>query len=65
MVSPPFGRELAVAYASTVPLYEGLRAPIEPAEPYLACLRGRIAELKAENPDYKGDWVYMFVETHE
>jgi len=65
IVRPPFGRELAVAYASSVPLYDGLREAIEPAEPYLAFLRGRIAELKAENPDYKGDWVYMFVETHE
>jgi len=65
IVRPPFGRELAVAYASSEPLYEGLRETIEPAEPYLAYLRGRIAELKAEHEDYKGDWVYMFVETHE
>ncbi len=65
IVSPPFGRELAVAYASSEPLYDGLRDPVEPAEPYLAYLRGRIAQLKAEHADYKGDWVYMFVETHE
>ncbi len=65
IVRPPFGRELAVAYASSEPLYEGLRDTIEPAEPYLAYLQGRIADLKSENPDYKGDWVYMFVETHE
>ncbi|MBL1434874.1 MAG: DUF4384 domain-containing protein [Rhodobacteraceae bacterium] len=65
IVRPPFGRELAVAYASSVPLYEGLRDPVEPAEPYLAFLRDRIADLKSEHSDYKGDWVYMFVETHE
>ena len=65
IVRPPFGRELAVAYASSEPIYDGLRETIEPAEPYLAYLRGRIAELKAEHDDYKGDWVYMFVETHE
>ncbi|NOR60959.1 MAG: DUF4384 domain-containing protein [Rhodobacteraceae bacterium] len=65
IVRPPFGRELAVAYASSEPIYEGLRDTIEPAEPYLAYLRGRIAELKSEHADYKGDWVYMFVETHE
>ncbi len=65
IVRPPFGRELAVAYASSEPLYDGLREAMEPAEPYLDFLRGRIAALKAENPDYKGDWVYMFVETHE
>ncbi len=65
IVRPPFGRELAVAYASSEPIYEGLRDTIEPAAPYLAYLRTRIAELKAEHDDYKGDWVYMFVETHE
>ncbi len=65
VVRPPFGRELAVAYASSVPLYEGLRASIEPAAPYLEYLRERIAALKAEHENYKGDWVYMFVETHE
>ncbi len=64
-VAPPFGRELVVAYASSVPLYTGLRPPTELAEPYLDFMRARIAELKANNPDYKGDWVYMFVETHE
>ena len=65
IVRPPFGRELAVAYASSEPIYDGLRDTIEPAEPYLAYLRGRIAELKSQHADYKGDWVYMFVETHE
>lgn len=65
IVSPPFGRELAVAYASSEPLYTGLRPPTEPAEPYLDFMRARIAALKSEHPDYKGDWVYMFVETHE
>lgn len=65
IVRPPFGRELAVAYASSEPLYEGLRDAVEPAEPYLAYLRDRIADLKSEHSDYKGDWVYMFVETHE
>ena len=65
IVNPPFGLELVVAYASTVPLYEGLREPIEPAGPYLDWLRTRIATVRAETPDYKGDWVYMFVQTHE
>ena len=62
---PPFGRELVVAVASSVPLYNGLRPPVEPAAPYLAYLQTRITALKAENPAYKGDWVYMFVETHK
>ncbi|MEX0970789.1 MAG: DUF4384 domain-containing protein [Paracoccaceae bacterium] len=65
IVRPPFGLELVVAYASSVPLYEGLREPVEPAETYLEWLRTRIAEVRAETPDYKGDWVYMFMQTHE
>jgi len=64
IVSPPFGQELAIAYATSEPLYEGLRETIEPAELYLDYLRTRIAELKAANPDYKGEWVYMFIQTH-
>jgi len=64
VVSPPFGQELAIAYASSLPLYEGLRETIEPAEPYLDYMRTRIAELKSENPDHKGEWVYMFIQTH-
>ena len=65
IVSPPFGQELAIAYASSHPLYEGLRDVIEPAEGYLDYMRGRVAELKAEHEDYKGEWVYMFIQTHE
>ena len=65
LVRPPYGQELAIAYASSLPLYEGLRETIEPAEPYLDYMRGRIAELKADNPDYRGEWVYMFIQTHD
>ena len=65
IVRPPFGQELAIAYASSEPLYEGLRDTIEPAEAYLDYLRSRIAELKAANPDYKGEWVYMFIQTRQ
>lgn len=64
IVSPPYGQELAIAYASSEPLYEGLRETIEPAEPYLDYMRNRIAALKADIPDYKGEWVYMFIQTH-
>ncbi len=65
IVQPPYGQELAIAYASSAPLYEGLRDTIEPAEPYLDFMRGRIAALKAEDPDYRGEWVYMFIQTQE
>jgi len=65
IVQPPYGQELAIAYASSAPLYEGLRDTIEPAEPYLDFMRERIAALKAEDPDYRGEWVYMFIQTRE
>lgn len=65
IVSPPYGQELAIAYASSAPLYEGLRETIEPAETYLDYMRTRVAALKAEDPDYKGEWVYMFIQTHQ
>jgi uncharacterized protein YneF (UPF0154 family) len=65
IVQPPFGQELVVAYASSLPLYEGLREPIEPAGPYLAWLRTRIAEVRAANLDYRGEWVYMFLQTRK
>ncbi len=64
IVQPPFGMELVVAYSSSEPLYEGVRDIVEPAELYLAFLQERIAELRAENEDYKGEWVYMFVQTY-
>lgn len=64
IVQPPFGMELVVAYTSSEPLYDGVREIVEPAEAYLAFMQGRIAELRAENDDYKGEWVYMFVQTY-
>ena len=62
-VGPPFGQEIAVAFAASIPLYDGLRPMIEPAEPYLDWLRGRVAEARAMDPDFKGEWVYFFVTT--
>ena len=65
IVQPPYGQELAIAYASSSPLYEGLRDTIEPAGPYLDFMRQRIAALRAQDPDYRGEWVYMFIQTQE
>ena len=62
-IGPPFGQEIAAAFASTVPLYEGLRPIVEPAEPYLAWMRERVTEARAADPDFKGEWVYFFVTT--
>jgi hypothetical protein len=62
-IGPPFGQEIAVAFASSVPLYEGTRPLVEPAEPYLFWLRDRVSNARASNPDFKGEWVYFFVTT--
>ncbi|EAQ03137.1 hypothetical protein OB2597_13373 [Pseudooceanicola batsensis HTCC2597] len=62
-IGPPFGQEIAVAFAASERLYEGLRPITEPAEPYLAFLRDRIAAARAAHPDFKGEWVYFFITT--
>lgn len=63
IVAPPYGQEIAVAYASSVPLYQGVRPTIEPAGPYLEFLTAAVAEARARTPDFKGEWVYFFVTT--
>lgn len=62
-VSPPYGHEIAAAFASSVPLYEGLRPIQEPAGPYLEFLKARVTEARATHPDFKGEWVYFFIST--
>lgn len=63
VVGPPFGQEIAVALATSVPLYEGVRPTVEPAEPYLQALSAAIAEARSTTPDFKGEWVYFLVTT--
>jgi hypothetical protein len=62
-VSPPFGQEIAVAFAASTPLYDGLRPTVEEAGPYLEWLAARVAEARAADPAFKGEWVYFFVAT--
>ncbi|MCI5110221.1 MAG: DUF4384 domain-containing protein [Marivita sp.] len=62
-IGPPFGQEIAVAFASSVPLYDGVRPLVEPAGPYLDWLRDRVSDARAREPDFKGEWVYFFVTT--
>ena len=64
-ISEPFGQEIAVAFASSVALYEGLRPLVEPAEPYLTFLKERIAQARATVPEFKGEWVYFFISTKD
>ena len=62
-IAPPFGEEIAAAFAASRPLYEGTRPVVEPAGPYLDFLRERVAAARAADPDFKGEWVYVFVAT--
>ena len=62
-VAPPFGQEIAVAFAASRPLYEGVRPVVEPAGPYLEFLAARVAAARAADPGFKGEWVYVFIAT--
>lgn len=62
-ISAPFGQEIAAAFAASVPLYDGNRPLVEPAEPYLAFLKEQVAKARAEHADFKGEWVYFFITT--
>ncbi|MCR8723318.1 DUF4384 domain-containing protein [Frigidibacter sp. ROC022] len=64
-IGPPYGQEIAVAFAASVPLYDGLRPFVEPADAYLAELKQRVAEARAADPSFKGEWVYFFISTSE
>ena len=63
IIAPPFGQEIAVAFASSVNLYEGLRPTIEPAQSYLVFLKTKIEQARLKDTNFKGEWVYFFIET--
>ena len=63
IVGPPYGQEIAVAFAASVPLYSGVRATVEPAAPYLEFLKQAVAQAKTDTPGFKGEWVYFLVTT--
>ncbi|MDU8946554.1 DUF4384 domain-containing protein, partial [Ovoidimarina sediminis] len=62
-IGPPFGQEIAVAFATSAPLDTGGRPLSEPAGPYLDWLRTEIARTRAATPDFRGEWAYFFVTT--
>ena len=64
-IGPPYGQEIAAAFAASTPLYDGVRPISEPAEPYLAWMAEQVAAARAADPDFKGEWVYFFVSTAE
>lgn len=63
IVEPPFGTEIAVAFAASHPLYEGLRPVSEAADAYLRDLAALVDAARARHEDFRGEWVYFFVET--
>lgn len=62
-IGPPYGLEIAVAFATSRPLYEAVRPMVEPAGPYLAFLRAKVARARRANPDFKGEWAYFLIST--
>lgn len=62
-IGPPYGQEIAAAFAASHPLYDGVRPIVEAAENYLVWMQARVADARAEHPDFKGEWVYFFVTT--
>nr|WP_261368303.1 DUF4384 domain-containing protein [Pseudosulfitobacter koreense] len=63
LIGPPFGQEIAVAFAASSPLYDRPRPTVEPAAAYLDWLRDQVASAEAADPDFKGEWVYFFITT--
>lgn len=63
VIGPPYGQEIAVAFAASEPLYDGLRPIQEPAAPYLEWLKDQVGKARERTPDFKGEWVYFFVST--
>lgn len=62
-IAAPFGQDIAVAFAASVPLYDGVRPLVEPAVAYLEMLREAIREKRQTHSDFRGEWVYLFVVT--
>ena len=64
-IGPPYGQEIAVAFAASAPLYDGVRPLSEPAAPYLEWLKTQVAAARGKDPAFKGEWVYFMVATKD
>jgi len=62
-IGPPYGVDLLVIVATSAPLSDTLRPIREPAGAYLAWLDARLAALRAADPDFRGEWVHVTLET--
>lgn len=62
-INPPFGLDLVVAVGASVPLFEGARPEVEPADAYLASLLQALRSARAREATFRGEYSYLFVET--
>jgi hypothetical protein len=62
-VGAPFGKDIAVALVTSAPLFDDLRPTREPIADYLAALALRVEDLRRRYPDFKAEWVYLFIST--
>jgi hypothetical protein len=62
-ISPPFGLDLVIAVGSSVPLFEGSRPEVEPADAYFASLLQALRAAQVREAAYRGEYSYLFVET--
>jgi hypothetical protein len=62
-INPPFGLDLVIAVGASVPLFEGARPEVEPADAYLASLLQALRSARARETAFRGEYSYLFVET--
>ena len=62
VVAPPFGRDIVVSIVTTEPLFSAPRPQSESAAAYLGDLRAAVSAASAR-PGYRGEWVYIVLET--
>jgi serine/threonine protein kinase len=64
-VAPPFGTDMIVLLAASVPLFEGARGQFEDANDYRAALGKRLKTLAAESPGAKVSAAFVVVTTKD
>jgi serine/threonine protein kinase len=62
-VTPTEGLDLVVTVGSSVPLFEGVRPEVEPADAYLASLLQALRSARAREATFRGEYSYLFVGT--
>ncbi len=63
-IAPPFGTDMIVVLASSVPLFDGARRQVEDANDYRAALGKRLKALKSESAGAKISAAFVAIETN-